>query len=172
MSGTAGHQARKVKREMSPSPALPAPSAGATDLGRRVLAHERILQALIAYMSRAEPRFVDHLRERFVEPMDLARNEHDDTDSDAYAAEFIRVVMLLGPARQRGTRGTAMAEDHGQIARAKSLGSAGPQPIRDRVQVTQRSGIWHVTLDGAFRGDYRDEEHALATAAILKMSLQ
>ena len=63
-----------------------------TDLERRVLAHERVLQALIAYMSRAEPRFVDHLRDRFVEPMKMARREQDHRDADDYAEEFIRAA--------------------------------------------------------------------------------
>jgi hypothetical protein len=70
-----------------------------TDLERRVLAHERILQALIAYMARTEPRFVDHLRERFVEPMRMVRHEHDYRETDDYAEEFIRAVMRLGEAR-------------------------------------------------------------------------
>lgn len=70
-----------------------------TDLERRVLAHERVLQALIAYMARTEPRFIDHLRERFVEPMSMARHEHDHRETDDYAEEFTRAVMLLGEAR-------------------------------------------------------------------------
>jgi hypothetical protein len=53
---------------------MPMPSPETTDLERRVLAHERVLQALIAYMARTEPRFVDHLRERFVEPMSMMRS--------------------------------------------------------------------------------------------------
>ncbi|GHF75313.1 hypothetical protein [Seohaeicola zhoushanensis] len=76
-----------------------------TDLERRVLAHERILQALIAYMARSEPRFVDHLRERFVEPMRLTRHEYDHRETDDYAEEFIRAVMLLGEARAPKRRG-------------------------------------------------------------------
>ncbi|GHC59248.1 hypothetical protein GCM10007315_23630 [Gemmobacter tilapiae] len=78
---------------------MPIASPETTELERRVLAHERILQALIAYMARTEPRFVDHLRERFVEPMSMARHEHDHRETDDYAEEFIRAVMLLGEAR-------------------------------------------------------------------------
>ena len=50
-------------------------------------------------MARTEPRFVDHLRERFVEPMKVTQREHDDRETDDYAAEFIRAVMLLGEVR-------------------------------------------------------------------------
>jgi len=33
-----------------------------TDLERRVLAHERILQILIVHMAESEPKFLDRLR--------------------------------------------------------------------------------------------------------------
>ena len=46
-------------------------SSEATALERRVLAHERALQALIAYLIRSEPPHVDHSREVVVEPMRL-----------------------------------------------------------------------------------------------------
>jgi hypothetical protein len=84
---------------MAPTANLSKTRPEATDLERRVLAHERILQALIAYMARTEPRFVDHLKARFVEPMSMARHEHDHRETDDYAEEFIRAVMLLGEVR-------------------------------------------------------------------------
>lgn len=70
-----------------------------TDLERRVLAHERVLQALIAYMARTEPRFIDHLRERFVGATHMSRHERVHPDTDDYAEEFVRGVMLLRKAR-------------------------------------------------------------------------
>ena len=79
--------------------ALPMVSPETTDLERRVLAHEKVLQALIAFMARTEPRFIDHLRARFVEPMSMARHEHDHRETDDYAEEFIRAVMLILEAR-------------------------------------------------------------------------
>ena len=42
--------------------AMPMVSAETTDLERRVRAHEKVLQALIAFMARTEQRFIDHLR--------------------------------------------------------------------------------------------------------------
>jgi hypothetical protein len=91
---------------MAPTANLSKTRPEATDLERRVLAHERILQSLIAYMARTEPRFVDHLRERFVEPMSMARHEHDHRETDDYAEEFIRAVMLLGEVRAPEAEGT------------------------------------------------------------------
>lgn len=172
MSDVPNQRPRMAKKDMVSSLKLRASSAETTDLERRVLAHERVLQALIAYMSRAELGFIDHLRERFVEPMNLARTEHNYRDSDDYAAEFIRTAMLLGETSALGQPKPAMAEDNGWSTQADAPWLASLPSHRDRVQVTHQSGIWHVTLDGAFRGDYREEKHARATAAILKMSLQ
>ncbi len=148
------------------------PASESTDLERRVLAHERILQALIAYMARTEPRFIDHLRERFVEPMRMVRHEHDHRETDDYAEEFIRAVMLLGDARARNAKETEMTDK--QPVSPKSGGGQGssvsrPTP-RSGVQVRERNGIWKVQVDGKFRGDYHKKEHALAAAALHKLS--
>lgn len=144
-----------------------------TDLERRVLAHERILQSLIAYMSRTEPRFIDHLRERFVEPMAMARHEYDYRDSDDYAEEFIRAVMLLGE-----TRDTKPAESEPLRKPVRSpLEQPRPDSLRKRstqpeVQLKERNGVWEVRVDGVFRGDYHQKEHALAAVALMKLSLR
>ncbi|WP_246209540.1 hypothetical protein [Pikeienuella piscinae] len=147
-------------------------AAETTDLERRVLAHERILQALIAYMARTEPRFVDHLRERFVDPMRLAQREHDHRETDDYAAEFIRAVMLLGEARAPNAKEPEMTNK--QPVPPKSKGEQGSSmnrpPQRGGVQVRERNGIWEVQVDGKFRGDYHQKEHALAAAALYKLS--
>jgi hypothetical protein len=63
-----------------------------TDLERRVLAHEQILQVLIAHMAEAEPKFLDRLKEVFTQHHTLGANEQDYTDTAAYAEQFIRQV--------------------------------------------------------------------------------
>ena len=147
-------------------------TAETTDLERRVLAHERILQALIAYMARSEPRFVDHLRERFVEPMQMARHEHDHRETDDYAEEFIRAVMRLGELRAPTAKEPDMTDK--QPVLPKTTGKQGSSVNRPEqhsgVQVLERNGIWEVQVDGKFRGDYHQKEHALAAAALHKLS--
>ncbi|WP_366555580.1 hypothetical protein [Aquibaculum sediminis] len=164
---------------MAPTTADPSPSPPeSTDLERRVLAHERILQSLLAYMARTEPRFVDHLRQRFVEPMAMTRHEHAYRDVDDYAEEFIRAVMHLGvpPAPQR-SEGQAISNS--TITSARALGrkrasarSSSPDTRPDRVQLKERDGMWEVTVDGKFRGDYPLKEHALAAVALAHLSLR
>lgn len=152
----------------------PPRSPDTTDLERRVLAHERILQSLIAYMSRTEPRFVDHLRERFVEPMAMARREHDYTDVDDYAEEFIRAVMRIGEVRV--TKGLKERDGvpSARVPEQKRTPAPPSRSVvqRDRVQLKERGGIWEIRVDGVFRGDYHLKEHALAAAALANLSLR
>jgi hypothetical protein len=153
---------------------VPPPSPQTTGLERRVLAHERILQSLITYMSRAEPRFVDHLKKRFVEPMDMKLREDDYRDADDYAEDFIRAVMLLGETRAP----KAPTERDGIRPMPKmNKDETTSHPYRptaeaSRVQTRERSGIWEVRVDGVFRGDYHQKEHALAAAALARLSLR
>jgi hypothetical protein len=157
---------------MTQAKALARPASESTDLERRVLAHERILQALIAYMARTEPRFVDHLRERFVEPMRLTQHEHDHRETDDYAAEFMRAVMLLGEALVPKAKEPEMTIKQPVPLKSKSEqgSSMNRPPQRGGVQVRERNGIWEVQVDGKFRGDYHQKEHALAAAALHKLS--
>lgn len=76
-----------------------------TDLERRVLAHEWILQILIAHMSEAEPKFLERLQRTFVENVHVGASEHDYTDTLAYAHQFIDQVSRLTEKRQNQTGG-------------------------------------------------------------------
>ena len=66
-----------------------------TDLERRVLAHEQILQVLIAHMSEAEPKLLDRLQHIFTKHHTLGADEQDYTDTAAYAQQFIQQVVRL-----------------------------------------------------------------------------
>jgi hypothetical protein len=72
-----------------------------TDLERRVLAHEQILQVLIAHMAEAEPKFLDRLQQRFTKHHTLGADEQDYTDTAAYAEQFVQHVVRL---RDKGRR--------------------------------------------------------------------
>ncbi|MEP3071407.1 hypothetical protein [Maricaulis sp.] len=143
-----------------------------TELERRVLAHERILQSLIAYMSRTEPRFLDHLRDRFVEPMKMARHEHNYREVDDFAEEFIRAIMLIGETGKPARPVEYAARTAGTPAATREQ-TCGPAKLpADRIQLKETGGIWRVTVDGAFWGDFHREEQALAGMALAKLSLR
>jgi hypothetical protein len=72
-----------------------------TDLEWRVLAHEQILQVLIAHMSEAEPKFLDRLQQIFTKHHTLGADEQDYTDTAAYAQQFIQQVVRLNTQVRR-----------------------------------------------------------------------
>ena len=122
-------------------------------------------------MARTEPRFVNHLRERYLEPMKLTQREHDHLETDVHAKEFIRAVMLF---ETRAPKAKELEMTVKQPVPPKGRGEKGSsmnRPAqRDGVQVRERNGIWEVQVDGKFRGDYHQKEHALAAAALHKLS--
>ncbi|MDK9696966.1 MAG: hypothetical protein OEL76_11285 [Siculibacillus sp.] len=73
-----------------------------TDLERRVLAHERILQVLIAQMDEAEPKFMDRMKATFARRHVLGEGEQDFTATEQYAEQFLRQIESLGDERRRG----------------------------------------------------------------------
>lgn len=166
--------AARMIQPMTSIPIDPPRSPETTDLERRVLAHERILQSLIAYMSRTEPRFIDHLRERFVEPMAMARHEHDYRDVDDYAGEFIREVIRIGEIPESKSTRERERVASVRVPEGKRTPAPPSHPVGqpERVQLMERGGIWELRVDGAFWGDYHFKEHALAAAALAKLSLR
>jgi hypothetical protein len=65
------------------------------------LAHEQILQVLIAHMAEAEPKFLDRLQQIFAKHHTLGADEHDYTDTAAHAEQFIQRVVRV---RDKGRR--------------------------------------------------------------------
>ena len=153
----------------SANPQLEAPpiATETTDLERRVLAHERILQALIAHITETEPKFLARLSERFSEPMRMVRREHDYTDTDSHAEDFIRAVVRLGeePARK------ASPQDKSRPLKVPADGSrlsdTPPTTSESGILIRENGGVWQVTIDGHFYGQYMKEEHARAVAKSL-----
>lgn len=132
-----------------------------TDLERRVLAHERILQALIAQMAESEPKFIEQLLLVFGDPVRVGRSEHDYIDTNAYAAQFLQGVLRLGinsdlPEKERTT-----IYPSGDKTGPSTL--FGDEPTA--IEVRRRSGIWEVTRDGAFFGQFHQRQPAVDAAA-------
>lgn len=63
-----------------------------TDLERRVLAHERILQALILELASDDRRIFDRMRSTFARGHDLGEHELDFTSTNQYAEQFISCI--------------------------------------------------------------------------------
>ncbi|MCZ8152629.1 MAG: hypothetical protein O9292_09615 [Rhodobacteraceae bacterium] len=126
--------------------------ADGTDLERRVLAQERILHSLIAYMSRTEPRLLEHLAKAVAAPLDMEHRRPDRTEADP-------AVLAAS---------SSVEEVRGQVAPPLRAAGEGVVPLlpEDRVRTTFRNGIWTVVVDGVFAGDYTEREFAEAAAAL------
>jgi hypothetical protein len=128
-----------------------------TELERRVLAHEQILQALMAQLADSEPGFLDRMLERFA----TARRgsyEHDYVETADYAEAFLHEVIRLG-------RSPTSRAAHGPMV-APILAPPSVEPAREATVIRTAStrGVWHVTRDDVFLGDYLAEAPARAAA--------
>ena len=130
-----------------------------TELERRVLAHEQILQALMAQLAEGEPGFLDRMQARFA----TARRgsyEHDYVETADYAEAFLHEVVRLGhrPAKKAAA------------PTARPVHSETPVEPEDRtkivvVRTARIGGLWRVTQDRVFIGDYLSESPAREAAA-------
>jgi hypothetical protein len=130
------------------------------DLERRVLAHEQILQALMAQLAEGEPGFLDRMLERFASARRGA-HEHDYVETADYAEALLHEVMHL--RRMAAVKPTAS-----RPAPAREVRGAEPQnatPRTTMVRTARSGGVWHVTCDDVFLGDYHAEGPLRAAAA-------
>ena len=73
-----------------------------TDLERRVLAHERILRALIRHIAEEQPDILIRLKQTFGQGHVLGEHEQDYVTTQQYGDQFIRAIELA-IARQADT---------------------------------------------------------------------
>ena len=65
-----------------------------TDLERRVLAHERILRALIRHIAEEQPDILIRLKQTFSLGHVLGEDEQDYVSTQQYGDQFIRAIEL------------------------------------------------------------------------------
>lgn len=135
-----------------------------TDLERRVLAHEQILQALIAHMAETEPEFITRLNRAFNNPDHLSRREHDYTDTAQHAEQFVREVIR--PGEESGKSTIPAGVPPGPPHRASAAEHVGEQHgvVPTVFLVAHQPGRWTVTRDGQFYGHYFAGKPALDAA--------
>ena len=126
-----------------------------TDLERRVLAHEQILQALMAQLAEGQPGFLDRMRERFASARRGA-HEHDYVETADYAEAFLHEVMRL--TRTAAAKAGASTPSAGAKAAPAAKMREGDQPVV--IRTSRVGGVWHVMRDDVFLGDYLAEDPA------------
>jgi hypothetical protein len=115
-------------------------------------------------MAEAEPKFLNRLRDDFTERQQSA-SEHDHTDTEAYARQFIHQVMRLVETRKADfPHSSGLPATVPEVRPLRPLEGIAVGEWRAKVVSTfrtiQRGGIWHLTLNDRFYGDYLAEELA------------
>ena len=132
--------------------------AETTILERRVLAHERILQSLIAHMTETDPRFLQRLQQTY--NIQIKYREQDYTDTGDFAEEFVHAiedaVLLQLQKTTSDARVRKPTPEPSEMVRAEP---ATTTPAR--FQIKNRNGIWEVRENGRFYGDYFLEKDAM-----------
>lgn len=139
-----------------------------TDLERRVLAHERILQFLIGELGHDDPPLLDRLAQRFA-PQGRRADAHEHTDAEDYAEQFVREIRKLGEDRPTPKAVRAKKPDNDAVAvplaaLARGAPASSPAPAPVAVGVRKRSGVWEVRTNDGHHGDYRQRSDAIEAA--------
>ena len=135
-----------------------------TDLERRVLAHEQILQALIAHMVESEPRFLERLSATFSHPIEMDPAHPQRKDTAAYAALFVREVVKLGNSEDQAVASRVSRWDDLWPTRGEVNLVNENVPVR--FEVRRGDDLWEVTRNGRLFGGYVSRAGALEAAQI------
>lgn len=79
-----------------------------TTLERRVLAHERILQALLGHLAEDDPEILVQLKARFGSGHNLGEYEQDFVSTDHYGDHFVRSIEAEVEHRRRRSDGSRL----------------------------------------------------------------
>ncbi|WP_404400520.1 hypothetical protein [Pelagibacterium halotolerans] len=137
----------------------PAPHAETTSLERRVLAHERILQSLIAHMAETNHDFLQRLQQTFRLPTKY--REQDYTDTEDFAEEFVRAIEVA-VQRQRARAAPKVSATGRHTVVVEIPDGAATAAKSGGFHIRKRNGVWEVRENGVFRGDYLQEQQAIA----------
>lgn len=118
-----------------------------TDIDRRLLAHEHILETIVAYLVENDTGLLAHLHEAFGQPVNPGPDAF--TDTAAYAARFMREVI----------RKQVMPPASGRIEMLNENPSV-------KFAVLRRDDMWEVLRDGKLCGGYISQKNALEAAHI------
>jgi hypothetical protein len=132
------------------------------DLARRVLAHEQILQALIAYMVETDAEILKRMTAAFSNPVRLD-GVTDGPDTAAYAARFVREVIRLGKPDASTDTGSLVAlwDDLWPTSGEANLLN---ENIPVRFEITKRDDLWELTRNGRLNGGFVSQTGALQAA--------
>lgn len=118
-----------------------------------MLAHEQILQALIAHMVETEPKFLERLSATFGRPVRVTQALRDYKDTADYAAAFVREIVKLGDARTAKS-GLSLVAKWDDLWPTRGETNLQNENVPVRFEIFHREGIWEVVRDGQLIGGY------------------
>ena len=132
------------------------------DLERRVLAHEQVLQALIAYLVESDPKILERMKAAFSRPVRIVP-PFGQTDTAAYAAAFVREVIRLGDkdGASTGPSPISLWDDLWPTAGEANLAN---ENVAVLFVVQHRDDMWEVLRDGRLIGGFVSQKGALEAA--------
>jgi hypothetical protein len=110
-------------------------------------------------MAESEPKFFERLTAVFSGPARSVRREHDYTDTDAYADQFIRGIRSPDVSPKGAAvpfHRTLPSASDATVAVAMERRKTDPTLF----QLSLRAGIWEITKDGNFYGHYQSQQPA------------
>lgn len=133
-----------------------------TDLERRVLAHEQVLQALIAYLVESDPKILERMKAAFSRPVRVVP-PFGQIDTAAYAAAFVREVVRLGneDGASSALSPVSLWDDLWPTAGETDLAN---ENVAVLFVVQQRDDLWEVLRDGRLMGGFVSQKGALEAA--------
>jgi hypothetical protein len=136
-----------------------------TDLERRVLAHEQILQAFIAYMVETDPKILERMREAFSHPIHIDTTDATEVDTAGYAARFVREVVRLGVTQSSLTEPSLVSkwDDLWPTSGEVNLRN---ENVPVRFEIRERDDLWEVLRNGKLSGGYISHSGALEAAKL------
>lgn len=137
-----------------------------TDLERRVLAHERILQALITNLIEERPELLDALCARFSAP-GCGGYQHDHTATAEYAEQFMHEIN-----RGRFPQSRPRQDLAGSIVAPAATGAEPTEDPVTTIRSQRRNGVWQVTRNRVFHGDYTQSGPAMDAAVAVAREVQ
>lgn len=133
-----------------------------TDLERRVLAHEQVLQALIVYLVEIDSKILERMKEAFSRPVRVVP-PFGQTDTAAYAAAFVREVIRLGTEGALSSNASPISlwDDLWPTAGEANLAN---ENLAVLFVVQQHDDLWEVLRDGRLVGGFVSQKGALEAA--------
>ncbi len=139
------------------------------DIMRRENSQERILQAMITYIERVDPNFLNNLMDRLSNPAMKSDGEYNHRGSEDYAEDFLHAVKRLGNSVVPYYPPLQRVVSHSRSAPAASEVDFNVSFSRqdNRICVSKENGLWQVRVDGEFFGDFEQRDDAMAAVDML-----